>query len=291
MNNPLKTSPNPNQPINYLAGIPILLLLAYCFYPTFAWMWERWFARDSYYAHGLLIPIVSLYWLFRHRDKIAASYQENHPVWALGILLTAVAIQLFSSFFRVYFISCFAFVILLLGITGYLLGSAVFKKTWYPLSFLFLMIPLPLIFIAHTTLQMKFFVSEIAVKMIGSTGIQAVREGSYIHMPNAVMMVGDPCSGLRSFLAFLCLGFVFAYESQVPVWKKWVIISAGLPLAILSNVVRVFILGILAEIYGNEFIEGKVHDASGVFVFILALTLLLSLRRMLEKGNASEKIA
>lgn len=246
-------------------------------------------ARDSYYAHGPLIPAVTLYWLFKNRNAITASYSTKMSIGAAFLFFAGCALQLVSSIFRIYFISCFAFVFIILGISALAFGPAVFKRTWYPLGFLSLMVPLPLIFISQTTLKMKFFVSEIAVQLINFSGIEAVREGSYIHMPNAMMLVGDPCSGLRSFLAFLCLGFVFAYESSAAVWKKGIIIFAGLPLAIVSNVIRVYILGMLGEIYGTEFIDGKVHDASGIFVFILALASLLWLRKNLEKGDRHVK--
>ena len=34
--------------------VGLLFFLAYM--PTFLWMWERWFSRDSYYSHGILVP-------------------------------------------------------------------------------------------------------------------------------------------------------------------------------------------------------------------------------------------
>ena len=36
--------------------VSVIFLLAYV--PTFIWMWERWFARDSYYSHGILVPVL-----------------------------------------------------------------------------------------------------------------------------------------------------------------------------------------------------------------------------------------
>ena len=147
------------------------------------------------------------------------------------------------------------------------------------------MVPLPLLVISQTTLQMKFFVSEISTFLISSTGIPAVREGSYIHTPHAAMLVGDPCSGLRSLLAFLCLGLVFAYESKTAFWKKILLVAAGLPLALASNVIRVYALGVLGEIYGMQFTVGAVHDASGIAVFVLAFLSFLILKIKLEESR------
>jgi len=52
------------------AIITALLLIIYS--PTIWWMVDRWNAKDSYYSHGLLVPIVSLYVLWIKRDKLFA---------------------------------------------------------------------------------------------------------------------------------------------------------------------------------------------------------------------------
>jgi exosortase len=146
------------------------------------------------------------------------------------------------------------------------------------------MVPLPLLVISQVTLQMKFFVATVATSWIQATGIPAIREGSYIHMPNAVMLVGDPCSGLRSFLAILCLGFFLAYDMKSSLRQKIAFIICGWPIAILANICRVYFLGLVADIYGAEYSrEGSLpHDASGYLVFVIAFFLLLWIRRKME---------
>ena len=269
---------------DYLKLFSLIPLLAYAYYPTFVWMVERWSARDSYYGHGFLIPVVTLYWIYKKRQALAALPAEFHPA-GLGFLFLGVLMHVASSVFRVYFLSAFSFVFVLLGILLSLFGKRIFALIWFPIFFLFLMIPLPLLIISQTTLKMKFFVSEISAHLINASGIHAVREGSYIMTPHNLLLVGDPCSGLRSFLAFICLGFVFAYESRLVFWKRLVLVVSGLPLAVLSNVVRVYSLGMIGEIYGSKAVEGKVHDASGVVVFILAFATFMFIRRKLDASE------
>ena len=281
----MKTNALNLNPVAWIKYLVLALLLSYTYYPSFVWMWGRWSARDSYYGHGFLIPIVALYWIYRKRDDLAKLAPERSQ-WGIGLLVLGGLVQIFSSIFRIYFVSTFSFVLILLGLVLFLFGRKAFKSIGFPIAFLSLMVPMPLLFITQFTLKMKFFVSEVSTALINYTGIEAIREGSYIYTRNAFLLVGDPCSGLRSFLAFLCLGFVFAYESKIPLWKKIVLVFMGFPLAILSNVFRVFSLGVLAEIYGQDFISGRVHDASGVVVFILAFGMFMILRHFLEKKDA-----
>ncbi|MBI4000046.1 MAG: exosortase/archaeosortase family protein [Candidatus Omnitrophica bacterium] len=258
-------------------------LLAYTYYPTFMWMIDRWVARDSYYAHGFLIPLVSLYWVFKKKKKLASCTVQSEPL-GLVVLGLGALLQIACSVLRVYFVSALSFVLVVFGTVYFLFGKKIIKEVWFPIAFLFLMVPLPLLVISEVTLRMKFFVSEISTFLLNSMGMKAVREGSYIYTPNAVCLVGDPCSGLRSFLAFLCLGFVFAYGTRLDLWKKAVLVTAGLPLAIISNVFRVFAMALIGEIYGMELAANPiVHDGAGILTFVFALICFLILRQSLER--------
>ncbi len=262
-------------------------LLAYTYYPTFVWMIDRWMARDSYYSHGFLILPISLYWIFQKRNLILSAEKKSEPA-GFFILAIAAGIQIFSSVFRVYFISAFSFVFILFGMVYALYGKKVMKEIWFPIAFLFLMIPLPLLIISEITLKMKFFVSQIATYLLNLIGVKALRQGSYIYTKSAICIVGDPCSGLRSFLSFLCLGLVFAYSDRLQIWKKAVLVFAGFPLAIISNVIRVFGMALIGEIYGMKLAEIKaVHDGAGILVFVIALVCFIAIRKKLESLHAS----
>ena len=239
-------------------------------------------ARDSYFGHGFIIPLISIYWIYQKRNKLRVAEKQIEPL-GLVVLLIACAVQVFSSFFRIYFISAFSFVFVLFGAVYFLYGKKVLKEIWFPIIFLVLMIPLPLLFISDVTLKLKFFVSDISAQLINSMGIKAARQGSYIFTPHAVCLVGDPCSGLRSFLSFLCLGLVFAYSDQLAMWKKAILVAAGLPLAIFSNVIRVIGMTLIGEVYGMDMAKEKViHDGAGILVFVIALICFIALRKKLE---------
>lgn len=272
--------------LNLILGtIGIIALLAYAYYPTIVWMVDRWAAKDSYYGHGFLIPLVSLFWIYKKRDAILKAPKQP-TFWTPAFLFSGILLQVTASILRIYFVSAISLVLIIFGLVSLLGGRQVLRQTWFPIGFLFMMVPLPLLMISQITLKMKFFVSEISAHLISQTGIEAVRHGSYIYMPHAVILVGDPCSGLRSFLAFLCLGFIFAYMSRFPLWKRFVLVVAGLPLAIISNVVRVYAMGMIGEIYGMKYTTGVIHDAAGIVVFLIALTGFLIIRSLLEEKHA-----
>ncbi len=268
-----------------LPGLACAGLLAWVYAPTFEWMVDRWSVRDSYYGHGFLIPLVSLFWIWQKRAEIAKAVPES-SAWGFPVLAAAAVLQIFAAVFRVYFISAFSFVFMLFAGVLLLGGLRLLKLVWFPVFFLTLMVPLPLLMISEITLKMKFLVTEMAVHCLNAVGLHSERQGSYIVLPNTFLLVGDPCSGLRSFLSFLCLGFVFAYGGRTAWWGKLVLVFAGLPLAILSNLMRVFFLGLVAEVYGQEAAGGKIHDVSGIVVFIISFCIFMVIRQKLEGSHA-----
>lgn len=265
--------------------VPLVALLAWIYYPTFVWMADRWGAADSYYGHGFLMPAVSLYLVWSKRAELRGL--ERRQSWlGLFFLVPGALIQLGSSVLRIYFLSAFSFILVLAGLILLFFGPRIFRALWFPVFFLLMMIPLPLLMISEITLKLKFFVSELAAFVLNRIGIETVRDGSYLVMPNSYLLVGDPCSGLRSFLTFLCLGLVFAYLSRLRWWARAVLVAAGLPLAVLSNLLRVVFLSLVAEIYGMEAAGGKVHDYSGYAVFVIAFLCFLYIQNRLERGYA-----
>ena len=74
-------------------------------------MWGRWFSRDSYYSHGILIPFVSGYLIWNMRDELKKiKCQESK--WGKSLVILGVVIYLLSSLFRIYFSSGFSMLML-----------------------------------------------------------------------------------------------------------------------------------------------------------------------------------
>lgn len=260
-------------------SITILFLLTYV--PTFIWMWDRWFARDSYYSHGILIPFVVVFLVWQKREDLA-SIKKISSGWGMFLIITGMLMHIFASLMRVYFISGFSMLIVLVGLILFFYGFAVFKKILFPILFLVFMIPVPLVIITNISFKMKIFAAKIATDILNNAGIPALREGSLIHMRNAQIVVDDVCSGLRSLISLMALGSIFAYWMKSSIVRKYLLFIITIPIAIVTNVARIIFLSSIAEIWGPKYAVGFIHDASGFLVFALAFILLFVAGRILE---------
>jgi len=256
-----------------------LFILTYA--PTFWWMWDRWFVRDSYYSHGILIPFVSAYLIWQKKDELIQARYVFSP-WGIRLILLGLVIHFFSSVLRIYFSSGFSILVVLSGLIIHSFGSDVFRKIVFPVFFLFFMIPLPSVVIVNLSFKMKLFAAEIAKSILNQMGLQAVRAGSIIKLPHTYVIVDDVCSGLRSLIALMALGSIFAYWFKGAMGKRLILFFSTIPVAVVTNVCRVVFLATVSEVWGAENAKGLVHDVSGFLVFALAFGMLYMIGRLVE---------
>jgi len=259
--------------------IGIIFILAYI--PTLIWMWDRWFARDSYYSHGILIPCVSLFLIWQMRKELSKVKKEQSK-WGIPLIAIGMFIHAFGSMMRVYFVSGFSMLLVFVGLILFFYGNAIFRRILFPVLFLVFMIPVPLVIISSASFKLKIFAAKIATAALNNSGIPAVREGSLIYMRHAQVVVDDVCSGLRSLISLMALGSIFAYWMKSTMGKRVILLVATIPIAIITNVVRVIFLSAVAEIWGVDIASGFLHDFSGFLVFALAFILLYITRRTIE---------
>jgi exosortase len=270
--------------IKYWPALGIVALFAFIYLDAFKWMIVRWWGPDSYYSHGFVVPFVSAYLIWRDRDFLYQRCQVGSGGTSLGLILLggAIALQCAGVLFKILFASGISCILLLLGMAFYLYGSEVGRRVLFPILFLFSMIPLPLSLIADLSLKLKLFAAKIAVSIVSLMGIVVLQEGSFIHFTEASLVVGDVCSGLRSLIALLAFGALFAYISGLSGVMRAVLFMSSVPIALVANSARIVALCLIANQWGSEAATGKVHDATGILIFIVAFILFFSLERQLH---------
>jgi len=261
----------------WIVGIFVLLI----YVPSFLWMWDRWFARDSYYSHGILIPFVTAFLIWQKRDVLKKIKPETSP-WGLRLFFLGIAIHLLSALFRVYFSSGFSMIIVLLGLTLHFYGAKVLKEILFPISFLAFMIPLPMVVITNLSFRLKIFAAQISVVALNDMRLYCVQHGSAIVLRHAYVIVEDVCSGLRSLITLMALGSIFAYWMKSSILKKIILFLSTIPIAVITNVGRIIFLAFVSEIWGTQCAMGPIHEASGIIIFLGAFCLLYVVQKVIE---------
>lgn len=283
----------------YLANRDILIKFGLCvtlaliaYIPTINWMIGRWNEKESYYSHGFLVPLITLFIIWQKRNiikeiKIAGSAS------GLWVIIVCLLIHIVCAALRVYFLSGFTLILLIYGMILFFFGKEMVRNLIFPIFFLLTMIPLPLVVIGNLTVKLKLLATKLSVFTLNHIGFRCIQDGSFIRMPASFLEVAAPCSGLRSIISLLTLGLLFAYFSKTSLLKKSILFLSSIPIAIATNVMRIMLVAIVNDLYGSKVAMGLFHDMTGYLVFVVAFGLLYGVSQLLveskEKVVSSEK--
>ncbi|MBI4707314.1 MAG: exosortase [Candidatus Omnitrophica bacterium] len=253
------------------------------YFPTFCWMIPLFMQDDSNYSHGFLIPFVCLWLLWQLKDRLKDTVvcSARSGIW---VIAAGLAIHVMALSVKVDFVSALSMIMTIVGIILHLFGWQVMRILIFPIGFLFFMIPFPDVFIIFLTYKLKIMATHGAVATVNAIGIPCMAEGAKILLPDTFLEVGVPCSGIRSLISLLALGALFAYLLNISIIRRTIVFLSTIPIALLSNVVRITLLCLVAHIYGKEAALpcGFFHDFSGFLVFVIAFGCLYGVGNMVS---------
>ena len=123
-------------------------------------------------------------------------------------------------------------------------------------------------------------------------GTPFFRVETYFQLPGFSLNVAPECSGIHSSLALFITSLVASYLFLRSPWRRTLLCLAVLPLAILRNGLRVFVIGELCVHVGPEMIDSYIHRHGGPIFFVLSLVpffllLLLLIRSERRRSQPS----
>ena len=261
-----------------VAYTAIGLLLLLLVYPALTWLVRSWLS-NPYYSHGFLVPLIAAFLAWREWPNVLAEPRREGSRLGLILLLVGLAAAVWSLRWQNYGPALLALLVLSGGLALYLEGWPRLRHLLFPLAFLALAVPLP--FVDRFSPWMEAFTARSATALARLAGLDVVQRGGEIALPGTTVMVGAPCSGLRSLVAMITVGVGWVYVVQGRWWAKGLMLAAVLPLVALSNVLRIAALLWVAVTWGAEVALSYYHDWSSPLLFLLALALLLLLGKVL----------
>ena len=259
--------------------ISILFLILY--YPIIFVMVRDWQINDNY-SHGYLIPIIVGYMIWASRKKIAG-LKVSPNNWGVLLIFIGFCQLLISRIGSEYFLQRASMILVLFGILLFLAGKSFTKELSFPVLYLIFMIPIPTILWNKIAFPLKLLASFLSAEIINSLGITILRRGNILYLANMILEVVDACSGLRSLTSLLALSAAFAFLTNHSKSKKILLFFSAIPIAILTNIIRLTMTAGLASKFGEKIAEGFLHDFSGLMVFLIGLLLLYFFHILLSK--------
>jgi exosortase len=235
-------------------------------------MFDQW-STDEDMGHGVLVPLVILWIVWRERQRWLALPAEP-SWWGFPILAAGAGMQALAALGGGLFASSLA---LLVSVAGAVicLGGFAYLRTWaFPFALALFMLPKLAIVYYQVSLPLQLLASRIATAILSGAGVSVVREGIVLNVAGHRVAVEEACNGIRYLLSLGFSGVVFAYLSDSKPWMRVALLAAALPVAVLANAARVAANGFLPALTA-----GTPHAVSGWFVFVLCLATLAVVRR------------
>lgn len=258
-----------------LAGFALLYLPTY--YDLSLTIW----ASDEQ-GHGPIILAVSLWLLFQLRHRLAALPDSPRPVLGSGLLFFSLLLYVLGRTQAVILFEVGSQIAVIAALLILFKGTAAVRLAWFPLFFLLFMIPLPGALVAAVTTPLKAAVSYIAEVLMYQLGYPIARSGVVLHVGQYQLLVADACAGLNSMFTLEALGLLYMNLMNYTSVRRNVALALLLiPIAFCANIVRVMILVLVTFHFGDEAGQGFVHGFAGMVLFLVALSLMLVVDRML----------
>lgn len=234
-------------------------------------MVQRW-TTEPQYSHGYLIPVFAAALLWLRRDRIHVDALRPN-VWGLPVLAAGLGLGLVGNHFYYDWFEDISLLPCLLGIVLVVGGFPLLRWAWPAVAFLFFMIPLP--FRAETALQypLQRAGTVASVYAMQTLGLPATAEGNIISVGHEQIGVAEACSGLRMLMVFFALAVAVAILSRRPMWERLIVVASAVPIALLSNVVRITATATLLAANHAEWADYVFHELGGLLMMPLALGL------------------
>lgn len=278
---------SPDRPAPSPAWLPALGLGALL---TVAVVWSYWttltalagiWARDAQYSHGWLVPLFAAGLLWQRRERLAGVSLRFQP-WGLAILLAGAALRLLAVWFYIPWFDMISLLPCLVGLVVLCGGRAALTWSWPGIAFLLFMLPLPYrvgTFMAPTLQRLATLASTYALQTLG---FPAISEGNTILLHDARLGVVEACGGLSMLIVFFALATAVALVVRRPLLDRGLVVASALPIAILSNVIRITATAIVHDQLGSKVGEAF-HDLAGWLMMPLALGMLWAELQLLPR--------
>jgi exosortase len=164
---------------------------------------------------------------------------------------------------------------LIAGIVIFLAGWETLRAISFPLGFLIFTIPIPVIIYNQITFPLQLLASRLATSWLELVQVPVLRDGNILNLSNYSLEVVEACSGIRSLLTLLSLAVAYSYFAEPRRWARYALVILIVPIAIVTNAIRIVGAGVLARNFGPATAEGFLHEFSGWVIFLSALGLIL----------------
>lgn len=265
------TTPRTQWPTTLQALALLFAVVAYAYWPTLGAMFQIWWRSDTY-THGMLVPFISAWLIWRKREQLAA-VSPRSMLWPVIPLALAVFAWLLGELTAVNALTQFALIFIVVASAIALLGNAASKVIAFPLLFLFFALPVGDFLMP----RLMEWTADFTVIALRSSGVPVYREGQNFIIPSGSWSVVEACSGIRYLIASLTVGTLYAYLTYHSLKRRLIFVAISIIVPIVANWLRAYLIVMLGHLSGNKLAMGVDHLIYGWVFFGVVIAIMFAI--------------
>lgn len=248
--------------------------------------------HDELYSYIVLIPFISGYLIWQEKKK-APTVCTTSPGLAMGFFLAGAILTAWHLYAPPRVLednlcqSTLAFLLFLGSVVSWFLGSQTLRIYAFAFGFLIFMVPMPVVMRDWLEAGLQQGSAIAAGLFFDVSAMPTVQAGLSFFLPGITLHVAPECSGIHSTLVLFITSLLAGHYFLDRPWKRWVICLVVIPLALLRNGFRIFVIGELCVHIGPEMINSVIHRHGGPLFFLLSLIPFFYLIKYLRKTGRS----
>jgi exosortase len=270
-----------------LGSATICLLVASVYSSVLGKLVVDWWQIPDF-SHGFLVPPFAAYLIWEKRRTLLAT--KITPSWSgIAVMALGLVVLLLGVYGAELFLSRVSLIILLAGLVLCFGGLQLLKELRFALLVLLLAIPLPAIVFNQITFPLQILASKLASDLLPLFGVPVLREGNVIELPLMKLEVAEACSGIRSLMSLFTLSVFYGYFMEKSFWRRVALALASIPIAIAANAIRIVGTGLCVQYWDPDKAMGFFHEFSGWVIFLISLTCLYVVHRIMRLFPAKRR--
>ena len=266
----------------------LLAVTAWSYWSIVAAILREWQRNDDYSA-GQLVPLIAIFFVWRERKNLRKCLLK--PCWSGGIalLILAQAARFYGLLFMYESGVRYSMALTLAGLVLMVAGWQVFRRVLWILLILFLMFPLPGRVHNMISGPLQNMATTGSVFLMEAFGISVSQQGNVMMLnQDTPLAVAEACSGLRMLTAFVIVAAFIAYMVKRSRLQKAILLASSIPVAVISNIVRIFVTALLMVYVSTEVADKFFHDFAGLVMMPAAVLLMFGELWLMNKLTLPE---
>ena len=256
--------------------------------------------HSELYSHILLVPFISGYLIWIKKEKLTF---DQRPDRGLAWLPLAAGAMTLAGYWMAtrhgwqaakpdYLAAMtLSYLLLLLGGAFIFLGSNYLRKIAFPIAMMLFCVPFPQVVRDGIEIFFQHGSALVAYAFLTVSGMPVFRTGTHFQLPSMSIDVAPECSGIHSTVVLIITSLLASYLFLKSSSRRLILVLTVIPLALLRNGFRIFVIAQLCVRIGPQMIDSPIHRHGGPVFFVLSLIPLFLLLVYLNKSELRQENA